>query len=101
MNREELSQALTDIGTVTDEAQRRNLITQVTGAVNDLFQTNDTLTQANTAFEQQVQQLQGYNMELYLQVQGQKKTEPNEKPGGEDKPPLKFEDLFDEKGDLK
>ena len=100
MNREELSQALTDIGTVTDEAQRRNLITQVTGAVNELFQTNDTLSQANTNFEQQVQQLQGYNMELYLQVQGQKKTEPNN-PTGEEKPLLKYEDLFNEKGELK
>lgn len=100
MEREELSQALTDIGTVTDEAQRRNLITQVTGAVNELFQTNDTLTQANTNFEQQVKQLQGYNMELYLQVQGQKKqTDPIEKQ--EERPPLKFENLFDEKGDLK
>ena len=100
MNREELSQALTDIGTVTDEAQRRNLITQVTGAVNELFQTNDTLTQANTNFEQQVQQLQGYNMELYLQVQGQKKkNDPIDKQ--EEKTPLKFENLFDEKGDLK
>lgn len=101
MNREELSQALTDIGTVTDEAQRRNLITQVTGAVNDLFQTNDTLTQANTDFEKQVQQLQGYNMELYLQVQGQKKSDPNKDMGGEEKPPLKYEDLFNEKGELK
>lgn len=100
MNREELSQALTDIGTVTDEAQRRNLITQVTGAVNELFQTNDTLTQANTQFEQQVQQLQGYNMELYLQVQGQKKTEPGTK-GEPEKTPSKYEDLFNEKGELK
>lgn len=100
MNREELSQALTDIGTATDEAQRRNLITQVTGAVNELFQTNDTLTQANTAFEQQVQQLQGYNMELYLQVQGQKKSDPVVKQE-EEKQPLKFENLFDEKGELK
>ena len=101
MNREELNQALTEIGTVTDEAQRRNLITQVTGAVNDLFQSNDTLTQANTQFEQQVQQLQGYNMELYLQVQGQKKSAPNEPTGEPEKPTLKYEDLFNEKGELK
>lgn len=100
MTREELNQALTDIGTVTDEAQRRTLITQVTGAVNELFQNNDTLTQSNTQFEQQVKQLQGYNMDLYLQVQGQKKTsEPIVKQ--EEKQPLKFEDLFNEKGDLK
>lgn len=100
MTRDELTQALTDIGTATDDAQRRALLTQVTGAVNDLFQSNDTLTTANTAFEQQVQQLQGYNMELYLQVQGQKKQEPAGKKEEEQKP-LKFEDLFDEKGDLK
>lgn len=100
MNREELNQVLTDIGTATDDAQRRALITQVTGAVNDLFQTNDTLTQANTDFEKQVQQLQGYNMELYLQVQGQKKSDPTGKKE-EEKPPLNYEDLFDEKGELK
>lgn len=101
MNREELSQVLTEIGTVTDEAQRRNLITQVTGAVNELFQSNETLTQANTDYEQQVQKLQGYNMELYLQVQGQKKSDPSKDMGGEEKPPLKYEDLFNEKGELK
>lgn len=99
MTREELNQALTDIGTVTDDAQRRQLVTQVTAAVNELHQTNDTLTQSNTKFEADMAQLQRYNMELYLQVQGQKQSNPIEKP--EEKPVLKYEDLFDEKGEIK
>ena len=99
MTREELTQALTDIGTVTDDAQRRQLVTQVTAAVNELHQANDTLTQSNTKFETDMAQLQKYNMELYLQVQGQKKTDTIEKP--EEKPVLKYEDLFDEKGEIK
>lgn len=99
MTREELNQALTDIGTVTDDAQRRQLVTQVTAAVNELNQNIDTLTQSNTKFETDMAQLQKYNMELYLQVQGQKKSDPIEKP--EEKPVLKYEDLFDEKGEIK
>lgn len=99
MNREELTQALTDIGTVTDDAQRRQLLTQVTAAVNELNQSIDTLTQSNTKFETDMAQLQKYNMELYLQVQGQRKSDPIEKP--EEKPVLKYEDLFNEKGEIK
>ena len=99
MTREELNQALTDIGTVADDAQRRQLVTQVTAAVNELNQNIDTLTQSNTKFETDMAQLQKYNMELYLQVQGQKKTDPIEKQ--EETPALKYEDLFDEKGEIK
>ena len=99
MTREELNQALTNIGTVTDDAERRQLITTVTAAVNELNQSIDTLTQSNNKFKTDMEQLQKYNMELYLQVQGQKKTDPIEKT--EEKPSLKYENLFDEKGDIK
>lgn len=99
MTREELEQALTDIGTVTDDAQRRDLITQVTSAVKDLHSANDTLTTANAEYETKVKTLQDYNMSLYLQVQGQQKSDPIKKQ--EEKPVLKYEDLFNEKGVLK
>ena len=99
MTKDELTQALTNIGTVTDEAERRQLITQVTAAVNELHQSNETLTQSNSKYKTDMEHLQKYNMDLYLQVQGQKKEPPVKTP--EEKPVLKYENLFDEKGEIK
>ena len=99
MTREEIMQRLSDIGTCEDAAQRRAMLTEVTDGVNGVFDTNDTLTQANTRFEADNKKLQEYNMQLFLKVGGQtKKPEQDPKPQTE---PLKYENLFNEKGDLK
>ena len=99
MTREELLQSLTDIGTIEDPAERRSKIVAISGEINSVFDSNESLTASNTKLEEDKQKLQNYNMELYLQIGGKSKKsedEPEEKT--ED---LKYENLFDEKGELK
>lgn len=99
MTREEMLAKLSEIGTCADDAQRRAMITEVTDGVNGIFDSNDTLTQANTKYEADNKKLQEYNMQLFLKVGGQtKKPDEDTKPPEE---PLKYENLFNEKGDLK
>lgn len=98
MTRDELLQLLQDIGTCEDAADRRAKLTQAVDAVNGVFDSNDTLTAANTKFETDNKKLQEYNMQLFLKVGGQKK-EPENK-GTETKEDLKYENLFNEKGEL-
>lgn len=97
MTREEMLQKLTEIGTCEDDAQRRAMLTEVTEGVNGVFDSNDNLTKSNSDFEAKNKKLQEYNMELFLKVGGQQKKD-DPKPQGE---PLKYENLFNEKGDIK
>lgn len=97
MTREEMQTLLTSLGTCEDVAERRNMITQITDGVNGVFDQNDTLTASENKLKEDNEKLQEYNMKLFLRVGGQTKTpEPEEKSGE----PLKYEDLFNEKGDL-
>ena len=96
MTREELLQALTDIGTIEDGAERRSRITQIHDEVKGVFDQNETLTASNTQLEADKKTLQEYNMELYLKMGSQKKKE-DPKPEGEG---LSYEKLFNEKGEL-
>lgn len=100
MTREEMLAALTEIGTSTDEADRRMKLTAVTEAVTGLFDTNENLTAANTKFEADNKKLQEYNMQLFLKVGGQTKQPPVDKAGTEEKPDLTYEKLFNDKGEL-
>lgn len=99
MTRDELLQKLTEIGTTDDAAQRRQMITEVTDEVKGVYDSNETLTTANTKYEADNKKLQEYNMQLFLKVGGQQKQkEPEEKKPTEE---LKYENLFDEKGEIK
>ena len=102
MTQEEMLAKLTEIGTATDDAARRALITEVTDAVTGIYQSNETLTAANTKYEADNKKLQEYNMQLFLRVgDPTKKKETVDKTGEETKPVLKYENLFNEKGELK
>lgn len=98
MLKQELLDKLTEIGTCEDDVQRRDIIAQLTdnvGADYDRFATledeNKNLTQANESLRES-------NMKLFLQVTEKSKPEPViEQP----KEKRKFEDLFNEKGELK
>lgn len=99
MTREDLLQKLTEIGTCEDDAQRRALLTSVTDEVKIVYDTNETLTTANSKFEADNKKLQEYNMQLFLRVGGQQKQPDKAKePQSEE---LKYENLFNEKGELK
>jgi hypothetical protein len=101
MEREEYMQLITNIGTCEDEAQRREMLTQLTDEASSIFNLNEQLTQQNTSLSEQINDVQAANMKLFLQVQDQKGGS-----GGIDKPDppaekRKFSDLFDEKGAIK
>ena len=99
MKKDEFLEKLTQIGTTEDEAARRSMITELSEAAGTTFDELDTLTDAKAKWEEERKTLQAYNMDLYLQVQGQK-TNPKQETG-EEKKPLQYADLFDENGILK
>lgn len=97
MTREEMHSLLSSVGTVEDDAERRNLITQITDAVNTVYDENEALTASETKLKGDNAKLQEYNMKLFLRVGEQQKPkadpeEPNES--------LTYEKLFNEKGEL-
>ena len=98
MNREELLQALTELGTITDDAERRSRITSLSDELNTILDSNETLTATNTQLESDKKKLQEYNMELYLKVGAQGKKQDKPKQESEE---LTYEKLFNEKGELK
>ena len=99
MKKDEFLEKLTQIGTLEDDAARRSMITELSETAGTLFDEVDTLNDAKTKWTEERKQLQGYNMELYLQVQSQK-TNPKQETEPEEKP-LQYADLFDENGRLK
>lgn len=99
MTKDELLQSLTDIGTITDDAERRSKIVSISEEIKTVYETNETLTASNTKLGEDNQKLKNYNMELYLQVGGsQKQNTKTTEPKSEE---LKYENLFNEKGELK
>lgn len=100
MDRNEMLQMITNIGTQEDEAERRAMLTTLTDEVNGLFDSNDKLTSDNSKFEADNKKLQEYNMQLFLRV-GSGKEKPKPEQNDPDDLDLKFTDLFNEKGELK
>lgn len=100
MTKDELLAKLTDIGTSQDEVERRTLLTEITDELTSVYDANDTLTKANAKFEADNKKLQEHNMRLFLKVSDQSKPTPQVE---EPKPTenLKYENLFNDKGELK
>lgn len=97
MTREELLQSLTDLGTIEDPAERRSKIVSISDEIGKVFDSNTKLQGDNQKLQGDNQKLKDYNMELYLQVGSKKppeKTEPKT-------PNLSYDNLFNEKGELK
>mgnify|MGYP003321070357 CR=1 FL=1 len=102
MDRAEYLQLITDIGTCEDDAQRREMLTQLTDEAGNIFTQNEQLTEQNTNLAKQIDDVQAANMKLFLQVQDQKGGSGNiDKPADPPAEKRKFSDLFDEKGAIK
>ena len=97
MKRDELLQSLTEIGTIEDPAERRSKIVSISDEINKVFDSNDDLTASNTKLQGDNQKLKDYNMELYLQVGSKKPPEKTETKTDK----LSYDNLFNEKGELK
>lgn len=100
LSKDELFAKLTTVGTSEDEAERRVLLTEITEELGSVYDAHDVLTEANTKFAADNKKLQEYNMQLYLKLGSQTKQEDKGFQVEETKR-LKYEDLFNEKGELK
>lgn len=106
MDKQEFLDTLTRIGTCEDETERRTMLASLNSEASTLFDNHATLTSENESLKTANEQIRAANMELFLQV-GAKKTEQqrlHDQTGHDkDEPeqPMKYEDLFDEKGELK
>lgn len=98
MTREEYAQKLLELASIEDAAERRMKVTELTDEANAIFENQDKLTQANSKFEADNKKLQEYNMQLFLRV-GEKKQHKEEDQSQQGEP-LKYENLFNEKGEL-
>ena len=99
MERQAFLDTITEIGTCTDDSTRRSLLANLGNSAAELFDSVESLTEANGNFEKQVAKLQEDNMTLFLQIGENRKTTT---PGGE--PPAEkrtYENLFNEEGKLK
>ena len=105
MKKEEFLEIVKEIGTIEDEVERRTKLTELTESVSTIFDVNTDLEEKNKKFEEDNEKLRSANMQLFLRV-GANKTEKEIKEdqvgqADDDKEPRKFEDLFDDKGNLK
>jgi hypothetical protein len=100
MDKAEILSRITEIGTCEDEVERRTMLATLSDDVAIVFDENATLTEANNTYKGENEKLREANMKLFLRV-GEHKT-PEEKPENEVPPEKRsFNNLFDEKGNIK
>lgn len=110
MDKETFLSKIMEVGTITDDVERRTLLTEITDGVSGVFDDVDTLntnieslTTNLTRVNEDLEKAQKANMDLFLRVGEQKsQTGVNQTDTGITKEPekRKFEDLFKE-GDEK
>lgn len=105
MDKNEFLEAIKQIGTEADDVQRRTMLTDLSEKISGIFDSNTELMEKNKSFEEDNEKLRSANMQLFLRVGANKSEEEIQKNqvGDTDsvKEPRKFENLFDENGNLK
>lgn len=104
MKKEDFIKQIQAIGTCESDAERRAMIVSLENEASKDYDLIDTLNQTNATLMNDNKKLQESNMALFLQVtqsKGKANPEPEPEPEPEPKKDLKFEDLFNEKGELK
>lgn len=94
MTKDEMIAKFVSIGSSTDDAERRALITEVQSDLEFVYDTNEMLRKTNEDNETTIKQLQDYNRQLYMKISVPQTQADPQPPQTEDKPRLKFEDLF-------
>lgn len=113
MDKKEILDLITIIGTIEDETERRTQLTNLSDNIEKAFNNFDDISTKNkelndsiTKYTEDNEKLREANMQLFLRI-GEKKnpTEVIENRTGanldQEKEPRKFEDLFDDKGGIK
>lgn len=104
MDKEQFLELISQAGVCEDEAQRREILTQLSEQSEKLFDTNSELETANKKYEADNENLRSANMKLFLRVGEQKSGQEyfkNSTGLEPEREKLKFEDLFNEKGMIK
>lgn len=104
MDRETIINKLKEIGTVEDEAQRRDILSELTEEVDSIFTNYDNVLEEDKKLKEENEKLTEYNRKLFMRVGIDKTPEQVDKDTTGEEPvkePRRFEDLFDEKGNLK
>lgn len=103
MTKQEFLDKMTEIGTCNDDVQRRTLLTSVTDEVSKTFDEHTTYKDQNEKYQKDMEDLRSANMELFLQVGKNRQSETPIDNNGNNKPSdnLTYENLFNEKGELK
>lgn len=105
MDKNEFLEMVKQIGTLEDDVERRTKLTELTDSVSSIFDSNMDLMEKNKQFEEDNEKLRNANMQLFLRVGANKsEKEIQENQVGKievEKEPRKFDDLFDDKGNLK
>lgn len=104
MDKDSFLERIKEIGTTEDIVELRTKLTELSDEVGTVFDTNNDLMEKNKKYEEDNEKLRSANMQLFLRV-GSDKSEKeilHDKTGEDPKSePRKFEDLFDDKGNLK
>ena len=105
MDKDLFLEKIKEIGTTEDIVELRTKLTELSDEVGNIFDTNNDLMEKNKKYEEDNEKLRSANMQLFLRVGAEKTPEEisNDNLGKveEEKEPRKFEDLFDDKGNLK
>ena len=99
MTRDELQQRLQAIGTCEDDAERRTLIASLSEDASADYDNHAAVVAERDQLQTANTQLQAYNMDLFKRIGTHK--DPDPAPGGAPAEKRKFEDLFNEKGEIK
>lgn len=105
MKKDEFLAKIKEIGTLEDIETVRASLTELSDNVSIVFDSNDELSTEINQYKEDNETLRKANMKLFLRLGDDKSPEEIKKDQvGElekEKEPRKFEDLFNEKGDLK
>lgn len=105
MEKQEFLSRLTAIGSCEDDVERRELLAQLSDDASKDYDNLATLTETNTSLLNDNEKLRSANMQLFLRIgedkdpAERKKDETGIKDETKDK--RKFDDLFNEKGEIK
>lgn len=105
MDKETFLEKIKAIGTTEDEAERRTMLAELNDEVGKVFDENISLTETNKSVIDDNEKLRSANQKLFLMVGADKpeKERVEDQTGlkQETREPRRFENLFNDKGELK
>lgn len=101
MERQEFIDRITAIGSCEDESERRELLASLRDDATADYDRLATLTTNNESLTSDNEKLRDANMKLFLRLGNQKEEGNNDNNNNNDDKSLSYENLFDEKGELK